>query len=117
LGTCTDIPKVVERDSATILGDPEYYKTIEIHKDHSGLNKCMDRKDPVYREISAVINQVMRALKFREYTEHKTPNGKHYPTIDSLFANHHRAALPRDSQQDGGTEKLNQNWVTSLVAQ
>lgn len=86
--------QVVERDSATIVSHSEDFKTIEIHKDHSGLNKCVDKSDPVYKEISAVIDQVMRAPKFLNYIKCKTPDGEHYPTSSiSLLADQHNAAL------------------------
>jgi hypothetical protein len=90
----THISKVVERDSAIIASPSEDFKNIEIYKDHAGLNKCVDKSDPVYKEISAVIDQVKRAPKFLNYVKRGAPKGERYLATDILvLAGYYKAAL------------------------
>jgi hypothetical protein len=72
----TNIYKVVERDSATM----DSSEPIAIHKDHSGLNKCIDKEDPVYRCIKRAIEESMSTPRFREYIRHQKLEGQHCPS-------------------------------------
>jgi hypothetical protein len=46
----------------------EIGESTEIHKDHSGLNKCIDRDDAVYRRVSSALKNVMNSPRFLDYT-------------------------------------------------
>ncbi|EON65782.1 hypothetical protein W97_05021 [Coniosporium apollinis CBS 100218] len=45
---------VVNRDSAGLVGD-----SISVDKDHSGMNKCIDREDPLYKDICRAIQGIL----------------------------------------------------------
>jgi hypothetical protein len=54
----------------------------------------VDKSDPVYKEICAVIDQVKSAPKFLNYVKREAPKGEHSPATDiSLLAGYHKAAL------------------------
>ena len=88
----TNIYKVVERDSATM----DSSEPIAIHKDPSGLNKRIDKEDPVYRCIKRAIEESMCTPRFREYTRHQKFEGQHCIQIFILLDNY--ARIFRDSK-------------------
>lgn len=41
-------------------------KTVEVLKDHSGLNKCRDSKDPLYVELAQQLCKLQPYVTFHE---------------------------------------------------
>lgn len=57
----------------------ESSERIAIAKDHSGLNKCVNKKDPVYEGISRALKQTMCAPRFLDYTRRSEIEGQRCP--------------------------------------
>ena len=52
--------KVVDRASACL--DDKDITNIDVEKDHSGLNKFVDDKDPVYMELCRIIGKLLEVI-------------------------------------------------------
>lgn len=51
--------KIVDRDSATLLGSELEFSTIAVDTDHSGLNKCTSKNNEHYKAVKKAVEEVM----------------------------------------------------------